>query len=106
MSYFLTQPSLGYPASLSATQVSSAVDCQNMSKASFQVTATAPGTSTAQLQVSNDGVNWVSLGTPTALTAGTIMVEKVDLTQRYCRLNLAVTSGTVTGLSVIFNGKL
>ncbi len=106
MSYFLTQSSLGLPNSASTSQQSTPVDCQNMGKVSFQVTATAPGTSTAQLQVSNDGANWVSLGTPTSLVAGSIMVEKVDLTQRYCRLNLVVTSGTVTGLTAVFNGKL
>lgn len=102
---FLTQPSLGFPSSLSVSQVSEEIDCKQLGRVSFQVTGAGTFSVTAQIEVSNDNLNWVGLGTPTALIVGTIIVEKVDLTTRYCRLSLVRTSGTVTGLSTVFNGK-
>jgi len=105
--HFLTQPSLGFGSSLSATANGASIDCQNMSKLSFQVTQTAGSVSwSAVLQLSNDNVNWSdSTATASITAAGSSYIEKVDVAARYCRLRLVRTSGTLTGFTAVFNGK-
>lgn len=69
----------------------------------IQVTwASGTASATATLQVSNDGTNWANTSiTQTILNnSGTGMLEKVDFMQRYARVALTHTSGTITSLSM------
>lgn len=107
MSHFLTQSSLGFGASLAASANSIGMDCQNMSKVSFQITHSG-GTVDwdATIEESNDGTNWVATDSTVAISAsGSVLVDRIDVCSRYVRLALVRTSGTLTGLSTVFNGK-
>ena len=102
----LTQKMTDIPASVSVTTASIPVDCAQMNKICFQVTSTGAATVAADIQQSNDGVNWLNTGNTAAITVtGTVLVEDTAFPARYCRLNLVVSSGSLTNVSVVFNGK-
>jgi len=59
-------------------------------------------------QVSNDGTNWVSLSTHTKTVndnSGNEMVVISDANYAYVRVMFDFTSGSLTTLNVIINGK-
>ncbi len=103
----LTQSSLGIGTAVAASIASAAIDCAQMNKLSFQLNQTSAAVSfAATIQMSNDGINWVDTTTTAAITASSnIMLTLVDAPCRFYRLNLVRTSGTLTAVSAIFNGK-
>ncbi len=104
MGYFLTQKyDLG---TITADTQTRAIDLQNMSRTSFQLTQSAdPVQWAATIQLSNDGENWTDSGSVDILTAGTALVTVSNIPTRYCRLALVKTSGDLEDLVVVFNGK-
>lgn len=92
---------------LTASSATVAIDLQNMSKISFQVTQSASGVDwDGTIEESNDGVAWMPTSdTVNMLASGSFMVDRVDVCARYCRLNLAKTTGNLSDVVVVFNGK-
>lgn len=73
---------------ISATDVGDKREVADFRSGSIQVTGTF--TASLQMQVSNDGAIWASLGS--AIT--TVSITSITLATRYIRANLTWSSGT------------
>jgi hypothetical protein len=85
---------------LEQTTVAGSTSSYNTSGASgFSAQCVVTGSSpvgTIGLQKSNDGVNWSTEATATAISgAATFFFERIDPVAKYYRVTVTVTSGTV-----------
>ena len=83
------------------------MDCSNRYGISVHAISTGTIAGTVQLQVSNDGINWVAL---TALNitinnSTNLYVEKGDLFCKFARVFYDATSGTTNTLKVYVTSK-
>lgn len=92
--------------SLAASFNSSAVELPLVESLSCQLIWTDSGSlsGTVALQGSNDGVNFVTVGTKSISGNGTDMINKTDILYKYARIAYTKTAGSGS-LSVILNAK-
>lgn|SRR4051812_28129703 len=92
--------------SLGASFNSSALELPLVESLSCQLIWTDGGSlsGTAALQGSNDGVNFVDVGTQALSGSSTAFINKTDVFYKYARIAYTKSAGTGT-LSVIVNAK-
>jgi hypothetical protein len=92
-------------SSLAYALAGTAIDITNQGADGSTNTLTATSISaSAQLQKSNDGVNWVSEGSAVTLTTpGSSFIANTNCSYRYIRFALTVAGGVVA-LEALLNG--
>lgn len=95
-------------AALAATSTSEVVDLSNIVNFSVQITWTSTTAAfTVAVQVSNDGVNYIDVGTPQAISnnSGSVMVVQQNNPYKQMRVLATRSSGTLTTLKCTYEGK-
>ncbi len=94
---------------VTADAQSEAVEMLNIYGFSVQIVWTSTtATATIQIEVSNDGITWIPLASPTQAIAndnGSVMFNVADSFYKFMRVDVDSVTGTITTLSALYNGK-
>lgn len=93
-------------SALAVSTTTEAVNLETIVNFSVQIVWTSVTASfSIQVEVSNDGLNWVNLGSAAVINnnSGNVMVEKSNNTNRFMRVSVTRTSGTAN-VKLIYAG--
>jgi len=96
-------------AAITADQQSEAIEMLHLHGFSIQVEWTSTtAAATVQIEVSNDGVIWIPLASPTQAISndsGTVMFNVIDVYYKFFRLDIDTVTGSITTFKATYNGK-